>query len=117
MKRESFEGISFECDLDVEKERQIEIAIISKESLDLTYMTPSRERYHLEASSTDGTVYVGRWTYSRSYENAPAELGETTLRLYRANDQSALLCGTFHDYEHGDGRWIIELTPTTESSG
>ncbi len=111
MKNERFGGRSFECDFDSGKECEIEVAIVTDETLDLTFAY-NGERFHLKATSSDGCVYVGKWSYARAYEREPTSLGETRLMLYRAKDKSALLCGIFRSYEDGsDGRWVIELRP------
>lgn len=111
MKSERFSGKSFECDFDSERECEVDVAILTEESLDMTFAYKS-ERFHLKATSADGCTYAGTWSYARAYESEPATLGEVRLARYRAKDKSELLCGTFRSYEDGsDGRWIIELRP------
>ncbi|HEV7280000.1 MAG TPA: hypothetical protein VGN57_07280 [Pirellulaceae bacterium] len=111
MKNERYIGRSFECDFEPEKECEVEVAIVTDETLDMTFASED-ERFHLKAISSDGCTYLGTWSYARAYVSEPTILGEARLALYRAKDKSAVLCGTFRSYDDGsDGRWVVELRP------
>jgi hypothetical protein len=61
---------------------------------------------HLEASSTDGQLYVGNYGYPQ-LDTA----NRTQLKLFKAKDGTLLLLGPWKDRDGTEGEWFILLRP------